>query len=81
MVVVLNIGSLIDPTPFARAPGIQGIVLGFFCAVLLFAPLLQLPHLAIGGAMLLPLVAIPCILITVLSKVPVPERTSLLVKK
>lgn len=29
VIVVLNIGSLIDPTPFARTPGIQGIVLGY----------------------------------------------------
>jgi cation-transporting P-type ATPase E len=40
-------------------------ILGFFCAVLLFAPLLQLPHLAMSGAMLLPFVAIPGILLTV----------------
>ena len=56
-------------------------VLGFFCAVLLFAPLLQLPHLAINGAMLLPLVSIPCILIAVLLKVPVLEKAPLLVRK
>ena len=54
-------------------------VSGYFCAVLLFAPLLQLPHLAIGGAVLLPLIGLPCILIAVLLKVPVlgKEKTSL----
>ncbi len=56
-------------------------VLGFFCAVLLFAPLLQLPQLALSGAMLLPFVAIPCILIAVLLKVPAPEKASLLMRK
>ncbi len=48
-------------------------VVGFFCALLLFAPLLQLPHLAISGAVLLPLVSIPCILIAILLKVPAAE--------
>ena len=69
--------------PMNRLHGFLSIasVLGFFCAVLLFAPLLQLPHLAIGGAMLLPLVAFPCILIAVLLKVPVPEKAPLLVRK
>ncbi len=50
-------------------------ILGFFCSVILFAPLLQLPQLALGGAMLLPIVAIPCILIAVLVKIPVSEKT------
>ena len=56
-------------------------VLGFFCAVLLFSTLLQLPHLTMSGAALLPFVAIPCILIAVLLKVPVPEKSPLLVRK
>lgn len=41
---------------------------GFFCAVLLFAPLLQLPALALSGAMLLPFIVIPGILLSVLVK-------------
>ena len=49
-------------------------VLGFFCAVLLFAPLLQLPYLAAGGAMLLPIVAIPGILLALLLRFPVPKK-------
>ncbi len=49
-------------------------VAGFFCAVLLFAPLLQLPHLATDGAILLALIVIPCILIAVLLKVPVSKK-------
>ncbi len=56
-------------------------VLGFFCAAVLFAPLLQLPRLAFSGVVLLPLVAIPCILITVLLKIPVPEKALLPVRK
>ena len=56
-------------------------VLGFFCAVLLFSTLLQLPHLTMSGAALLPFVSIPCILIAVLLKVPVPEKAQLLVRK
>lgn len=56
-------------------------VLGFFCAVLLFAPLLQLPHLAMRGAMLLPLVAIPGILLAILLRIPVPEKAPLPARK
>lgn len=56
-------------------------VLGFFCAVLLFAPLLQLPQLVLSGAMLLPFVTIPCILIAVLLKVPVPEKVKAVTRK
>ena len=56
-------------------------VLGFFCAVLLFAPLLQLPHLAISAAVLLPFVAIPGILLAVLLKVPARKHTPALAKK
>lgn len=56
-------------------------VLGFFCAVLLFAPLLQLLHLAMRGAMLLPLVAIPGILLAILLRIPVPEKAPLPARK
>ena len=49
-------------------------VLGFFCAVLLFAPLLQLPALAVSGARLLPLVAVPGVLLAVFLKVPEPAE-------
>ena len=56
-------------------------VLGFFCAVLLFSPLLQLPHLAVSGVVLLLLVSIPCILIAVLLKVPAHEKAPILVRK
>ena len=55
--------------------------LGFFCAVLLFAPLLHLPHLALCGAWLFLLVAIPCVLIAVLLKLPVPKTAPLPVKE
>lgn len=43
---------------------------GFFCAVLIFSRLLQLPHLTMSGAALLPIVAIPGILIAVFLKIP-----------
>ena len=56
-------------------------VLGFFCAVLLFSPLLQLTHLAVSGVVLLLLVSIPCILIAVLLKVPAHEKAPILVRK
>jgi cation-transporting P-type ATPase E len=56
-------------------------VLGFFCAVLLFAPLLQLPQLALSGAMLFPFVTIPCILIVVLLKVSAPEKVKAVTRK
>lgn len=66
--------------PFNLLHGILSTasVLGFFCAVFLFAPLLQLPHLATGGAMLLPFVAIPGILIAVLLKIPRQQRKAAL---
>ena len=66
--------------PFNLLHGIlsTAFVLGFFCAVFLFAPLLQLPHLATGGAMLLPFVAIPGILIAVLLKIPRQQRKAAL---
>lgn len=56
-------------------------VLGFFCAVLLFVPLLQLPHIAVNGALLLSLIAVPCILIALRLKVPAPEKFPLPVRK
>lgn len=43
---------------------------GFFCAAVLFAPLLQLPALAMRGVMLLAFVAVPGILLAVFWKVP-----------
>lgn len=49
-------------------------VLGFFGAVLLFGPMLQLPRIAGNGAMLLLLITIPSILIAVLLKVPCRKR-------
>lgn len=66
--------------PFNLLHGILSTasVLGFFCAVFLFAPLLQLPHLGTGGAMLLPFVAIPGILIAVLLKIPRQQRKAAL---
>lgn len=45
-------------------------VAGFFCAAVLFAPLLQLPALAMRGAMLLAFVAVPGILLAIFWKVP-----------
>ena len=56
-------------------------VLGFFCAVLLFAPLLQLPPLAAQGARLLPLVAVPGLLLAVLIKLPSEKKSPVLVRK
>lgn len=58
-----------------------GAALGFFCAVLLFSPLLQLPQLASGGAKLLLFVAVPGLLLGMLPKVPAPKKAPLLVRK
>lgn len=49
-------------------------VLGFFCAVLLFAPLLQLPHLAMDSTVLFLAVAIVGILLAVVLKLPVSKK-------
>lgn len=50
-------------------------VMGFFCAVLLFSSLLQLPTLGIAGVRLLPLVALPGVLLAVLWRMPTPPKT------
>ena len=70
--VVSLAGVVKASRPFNLLHGFLSVasVLGFFCAVILFAPLLQLPPLDTNGAMLLPLVAIPGILLAVLWKVP-----------
>lgn len=54
---------------------------GFFCAVILFAPLLQLPHLTMSGAILLPIVGIPGILLAVLLKFPAQKPAPVLARK
>ena len=56
-------------------------VLGFFCAVALFAPLLQLPKLVAQGAWLLLLVALPGLLLAVLFRVPTKKKSPVLVRK
>ena len=56
-------------------------VIGFFCAVLLFAPLLQLPALAVSGAALLPFVAIPCILLSIMMEIPTLGKAPLIARK
>lgn len=56
-------------------------VFGFFCAVILFAPLLQLPHLALSSAMLLPFVAIPGIVLAVILKIPAHTAAPAFVRK
>ena len=55
-------------------------VLGFFCAVALFSSLLQLPALAMSGAVLLPLIVIPGILLTILLAIPM-RRNALVLEK
>lgn len=62
--------------PFNPLRGFLSVssVIGFFCAVILFAPLLQLPYLAMNSAMLLPCVAIPGILLAVFLKIPLPQK-------
>ncbi|MDO4389376.1 MAG: HAD-IC family P-type ATPase [Eubacteriales bacterium] len=52
-------------------------VTGFFCAVSLFAPLLQLPRLAGNGALLLPFVMVPGVLLALLLKFPLSLKTPL----
>ncbi len=54
---------------------------GFFCAVLLFSALLQLPHLALSSALLLLIVTIPCVMITVIFKVRTPNKDPLPIRK
>lgn len=56
-------------------------ILGFFCAVLLFAPLLQLPHLALSSAVLLCAIAIFGVLLAVLLKLPTPKEAPVLARK
>ena len=64
--------------PFNLLHGFLSIssVLGFFCAVLLFAPLLQLPHLAVSSAGLLLASAVLGIVLAAFLKFPVPKKTS-----
>ena len=54
---------------------------GFFCAVLIFSRLLQLPHLTMSGAALLPIVAIPGTMIAVFLKIPERGRRMLTKKQ
>lgn len=56
-------------------------VLGFFCAVFMFSPLLQLPQLEASGAFLLAATAIPGVLLSIVLKVPVPDKVPMLVRK
>lgn len=58
-----------------------GSMVGFFCAVRWFAPVLQLPPLAMDGALLYLLVVIPGILLAALLKIPAREKNPLLVRK
>lgn len=69
--------------PFNLLHGFLSVasVLGFFCAILLFAPLLQLPHLAANGTILLLSVVIPGILLAVLLKLPLPGKSLMPVRK
>ena len=67
--------------PFNMLRGFLSVasILGFFCAVLLFAPLLQLPALTVSGAALLLLAAVPGVLLAVLLKLPAPKKIMVLV--
>lgn len=51
-------------------------ILGFFCAVMLFAPLLQLPALEMKSAALLAVVAVLCVLFAALLRIPVPRKAA-----
>lgn len=54
--------------------------LGFFCAVMLFSPMLGLPQLNISTAKLLSLIAAPCVLLALFLKLPaqvgIPARSN-----
>ena len=65
--------------PFNPLRGFLSVssVFGFFCAVLLFAPLLQLPHLAMNSAVLLLAVAIVGILLAVFLRLPASKKAPL----
>ena len=69
--------------PFNLLHGFLSIssVLGFFCAVLLFAPLLQLPHLAMSSAGLLLAAAALGIALAVFLKLPVSKKASVPARK
>ena len=64
--------------PFNLLHGFLSVsaVLGFFCAVLLFAPLLQLPHLTVSSAGLLLAAAVLGIVLAVFLKLPAPKKAS-----
>lgn len=69
--------------PFNLLHGFLSIVsvLGFFCAVLMFSPILQLPQLTANGAFLLAATVIPGVLFSVVLKVPVQDKAPMLVRK
>lgn len=69
--------------PFNLLRGFLSIssVLGFFCAVVLFSPLLQLPCLAVKSAVLLFSVAIVGVLLAVFLKFPMQNKVRTLVEK
>lgn len=64
---VISLAGVIKASlPFNLLRGSLAIssVLGFICAVILFSQLLQLPHLSFMGAMLLPVITIPGLVIS-----------------
>lgn len=69
--------------PFNLLHGFLSIssVLGFFCAVLLFSPLLQLPRLAVSSTALFIAVALLGILLAVFLKFPVRPKSPTPVRK
>lgn len=69
--------------PFNLLHGFLSIssALGFFCAVVLFAPLLQLPHLAVRSTALLAAVALFGVLLAAFVKLPYRQNTPTLVRK
>ena len=56
-------------------------VLGFFCAVLLFAPLLQLPHMALNSAILFLIVAVLGVWLAAVLRFPRTGKVSMLAEK
>ena len=58
--------------PFNLLRGFLAVssVLGFVCAVVLFSNLLQLPHLSLAGAMILPVVTVIGLILAVYIRVP-----------
>ena len=63
--------------PFNLLRGFLAVssVLGFVCAVALFSNLLQLPHLSLAGAMILPIVTVIGLVLAVCIKIP-KEKTA-----